>query len=522
VAQAAPLPSQIPYIVGNEAAERFSFYGMRNLLTTFLPASILLLYLPAGERKAMGSEIYHTFLMGVYFFPLLGGWLSDRFFGKYHTIFWFSLIYLVGQGFVAFSSESSLTGFYVGLFLIAFGSGGIKPLISSFVGDQFDETNKDRSKVVFDAFYWSINLGSFFASLLMPIFLRNFGPMVAFLVPAALMLVAVIVFVAGRRHYVVLPPVSRDPHSFARVCASALREPGPGQIAFVLGCALAALLIFGAPTVLLEAPVFFMHYLKPAHAICLGLFVFIAVGGVVVSQRLELARKHHPAEAVEGVRGVLRVVVAFGLITPFWTLFDQKASTWVYQGEEMILPTWFEPAQMQLVNPALVMMLIPFNNLVLFPWLRRRGWKLTSLGKMTTGIFLAGVAYVITGGYQLVLDGGTPMWITWQVIPYLFLTMGEVLVSATGLEFAYSQAPLSMKGVIMSFWFLGTTLGNLWTLLAQKTVHEGIAATQVFGMSKVAFLMFLFAVVAIIAAWLFKLFARRYVTVDHYRSSSTK
>ena len=82
------------------------------------------------------------------------------------------------------------TGFYIGLGLIALGSGGIKPCVAAFVGDQFDQTNKHRAKVVFEALYWIINFGSFFASLLMPIFLRHRGPAVAFGVPGALMFIS--------------------------------------------------------------------------------------------------------------------------------------------------------------------------------------------------------------------------------------------------------------------------------------------------------------------------------------------
>ena len=82
-------PRQIPYIIANEACERFSFYGMRNILTNFLISSVLLAYLPESERAAMSKEVFHTFVIGVYFFPLLGGWLADRVFGKYRTIFWF-------------------------------------------------------------------------------------------------------------------------------------------------------------------------------------------------------------------------------------------------------------------------------------------------------------------------------------------------------------------------------------------------------------------------------------------------
>src|SRR5579859_3444310 len=178
LAAAAParLPRQIAYIIGNEGCERFSFYGMRNILTQFLVSSSLLFTaaeaVSRAERESAAKEVFHTFVLGVYFFPLLGGWLADRFLGKYLTILWLSLVYCAGQACLALFVEDR-AGFYTGLFLIALGSGGIKPCVSAFVGDQFDQTNKSLARVVFDAFYWIINFGSFFASLLMPIFLRK-------------------------------------------------------------------------------------------------------------------------------------------------------------------------------------------------------------------------------------------------------------------------------------------------------------------------------------------------------------
>ena len=211
----APIPRQIRYIIGNEGCERFSFYGMRNILTVFLVTS-LLTYLPEGDRAGAAKDVFHTFVIGVYFFPLLGGWLADRFFGKYNTIFWLSLVYCVGHACLAMFDDNR-TGFYTGLALIALGSGGIKPCVASFVGDQFDQTNKHRAKVVFDAFYWIINFGSFFASLLMPIFLRSYGPSVAFGIPGALMFIATVIFWIGRKQYVMVPPAPPNPHSFLNV-----------------------------------------------------------------------------------------------------------------------------------------------------------------------------------------------------------------------------------------------------------------------------------------------------------------
>ena len=313
-----PIPAQIPFIIGNEGCERFSFYGMRNILTVFLVSS-LLAYLPEADRAGAAKDVFHTFVIGVYFFPLLGGWIADRFWGKYHTIVWLSLVYCAGQLCLALFVHSR-PGFYAGLCLIALGSGGIKPCVSAFVGDQFDQTNKHRAKVVFDAFYWIINFGSFFASLLMPVFLRSLGPAIAFGVPGALMFISTVILWLGRKRYVMVPPAPPDPHSFLNVSRTALASGTPG-----LALAGVGVLVAGLAFVLLPG---FENLVK---AVCLALVAVIAFGGTGVWLQLEGARGRHPNEAVEGVRSVLRVLVLFALVTPFWSLFDQKASTWVLQ-----------------------------------------------------------------------------------------------------------------------------------------------------------------------------------------------
>ncbi len=507
-APAAPqgrIPPQIPYIIGNEGCERFSFYGMRNILTVFLVSS-LLLYLPESERAAGAKDVFHTFVIGVYFFPLLGGWLADRFLGKYRTIFWLSLVYCLGHLCLAIF-ENNRTGFYTGLALIALGSGGIKPCVSAFVGDQFDQSNKARAKVVFDAFYWIINFGSFFASLLMPIFLRSFGPSVAFGIPGVLMFIATFILWLGRKQYVMVPPAPPNPHSFLNVSRSALAAGPAGRALAVIGLGAAA-----AAFVLLPNYGFVI-------AFCLALMALLTFGGIGVWTQLERVRGRHPDEAIDGVRSVLRVLVLFFLVTPFWSLFDQKASTWVLQANGMTQPSWFEPSQMQALNPLLVMLLIPFNNLVLYPALRRVGVEMTALRRMTFGLVFAAFSWVVVGSMQVVLDDGHQFSIVWQVLPYALLTMGEVLVSATGLEFAYSQAPHAMKGVIMSFWSLSVTIGNLWVLLVNKAVKNDtvIGWIQSGGYGVTAFQMYFFAGFAFLAALCFGLYARTYQVVDNYR-----
>ena len=459
--KSARWPRQLPYIIASEACERFSFYGMRNILTPFLMTA-LLLSVPEQFRAGEAKDIFHSFVIGVYFFPLLGGYLADKFLGKYRTILYLSILYCIGHAFLAVF-ETNKEGFYAGLFLIALGSGGIKPLVSAFMGDQFDQSNKHLARKAFDWFYFTINFGSFFASLSMPLVLKHYGAAWAFGLPGALMALATLFFWLGRSRYVHVAPEPDNPHSFLQVVKTALlsKRAGHADKGLYLASAGMALALFS----LSQTP-----NLGFVAAFCLALVLIIGFGGGGAALQLERARGVHPDDAVDGVRVVLRVLVLFALVTPFWSLFDQKASTWVLQANLMSRPEWFEPAMMQALNPLLVMILIPFNNFVLYPLLERSGLKITALRRMGAGIAFSGFAWIVAGSLQVWLDNGHIVSILWQMLPYALLTFGEVLVSATGLEFAYSQAPAAMKGIITAFWQLSVTIGNLWVLYWPITV----------------------------------------------------
>ncbi|MBL8696055.1 MAG: POT family MFS transporter [Planctomycetes bacterium] len=458
-ADAASYPRSVPFIIGNEASERFSFYGMRSILTVFL-AEQLFSALPTEEqRKAEAKAVFHAFVMGVYFFPLLGGWISDRLLGKYRTIFWLSIVYCVGQACLA-ASTTSKWGFYTGLTLIALGSGGIKPCVSAFVGDQFTAANKHLAAKIFAAFYWSINLGSFFASLSIPKIREHYGAPAAFAVPGVLMAISTIVFWAGRSTYVEIPPKPKDPHSFWRVVMSAFRGRKGGA-----------------------------HW-------------------------LDAARAEHPSDAVEGAKAVLRVLLVF-LPTPFfWMLFDQKASTWVLQAKRMDLvvgPWKFDPSQLQFINPALVMVLIPLCATVLYPAAARLGYELKPLRRMTIGMLLAAASFAMVAAIERELDAGVKLSVLWQVAPYVSLTLGEVLLSTTGLEFAYSQAPPAMKSTIMSFWNLAVSAGNLAVMIV-----EGL---NLYGQGQVVEKLLLYGGITAVAGLALGVIARSYKTVDYYRTA---
>lgn len=506
-------PRQLPFIIASEACERFSFYGMRNILTPFLMTA-LLLSVPEQFRAGEAKDIFHSFVIGVYFFPLLGGYLADKFLGKYRTILYLSILYCIGHAFLAVF-ETNKEGFYAGLFLIALGSGGIKPLVSAFMGDQFDQSNKHLARKAFDWFYFTINFGSFFASLSMPLVLKYYGAAWAFGLPGALMALATLFFWLGRARYVHVAPEPDNPHSFLQVVKTALLAKQAGQAdkglyLALVGVALALFSLSQTPNLGFVA------------AFCLALVCIMGFGGAGAALQLERARTVHPAAAVDGVRVVLRVLVLFALVTPFWSLFDQKASTWVLQANQMSRPEWFEPAMMQALNPLLVMILIPFNNFVLYPLLEKSGLKITALRRMGAGIAFSGLAWIVAGSLQVWLDNGHIVSILWQMLPYALLTFGEVMVSATGLEFAYSQAPAAMKGTITAFWQLSVTVGNLWVLLANNSIRSESVLSHVdsTGLSQTAFLMYFFAGFALIAATVFALYAKHYQLVDNYRSAT--
>ena len=198
-------PPQIAFIVGNEACERFSFYGMTSILTLYL-RNQMLHNLPSQEAAAArATEIVHLFNMAIYFLPLIGGWLADRWWGRYRTILFISLFYCLGHGTLALFG-GTLNGVYAGLAFIAIGAGGIKPSVAAFVGDQFGGRQGKWLTRVYGWFYWAVNFGALFAFTMIPALRDRAGYRWAFGVPGIFMGLATLVFWLGTKYYVRVPP----------------------------------------------------------------------------------------------------------------------------------------------------------------------------------------------------------------------------------------------------------------------------------------------------------------------------
>ena len=167
----------------------------------------------------------------------------------------------------------------------------------------------------------------------------------------------------------------------------------------------------------------------------------------------------------DGLLTLTRLLGLYLFVAVFWSLFDQTGSAWVLQAQSMdreLLGYELLPAQLQAANPLLVMLLVPTFSYLVYPAIQRR-WGLSDLTKIGFGMFLGALAFGISGWAQFLIDAGETPSIGWQLLAYLALTSGEVMVSITCLEFSYTQAPNRMKSFVMAFFMLSIALGNLFT-----------------------------------------------------------
>jgi len=434
-------PPQVKYILGNEACERFCFYGMRAVLVTYMTG-----FLRMSDADA--EWVHHMFVASVYFMPLIGGWLADRYFGRYAVILWMSLGYVAGSASIALLPTEA--GLYVGLALIAIGSGAIKPNVSTFVGDQFGSGRESLMEKGYFAFYWSINIGSIAGQFLIPKFRSEYGWKVAFVVPSIAMALALVIFFVGRRYYVRPPPSGPKPDSFGKVLFHGLRRLGarrPGE----------------------------------------GL--------------LDGARDKFSPAAIAAAEAVLGIIAVFLPCSAYWMCFDQYSSTWVLQAQKMDLDVFglhIEAEQFGTLDALLILVMLPAAA-ALFTALEKRGRAVSSLARMTAGMFITVLSFASAAIVQHVLDAGQQPSILWQFWQYFFLVTGEILISVTALEFAYSQAPKSMKSTIMSLWFLTISIGNLFTgFVAKFNPFHGAA------------FFWFFSGMTLVAAFVFAYIAKRY------------
>lgn len=414
-------PPGIPYIVGNEAAERFSYYGMSSILVYFMTHHLMNSQGQPDHMTAPQADAwYHTFVSAVYILPVLGAILADAVFGKYLIILLLSIVYCFGHFTLAL--DDTRLGLVIGLTLISLGAGGIKPCVSANVGDQFGATNQHLLPRVFNWFYFSINFGSAFSTLLIPWLLEQYGPRVAFGVPGIAMLMATIVFWMGRRKFVHLPPA--------------------------------------------------------------GLGAYVRQFG----QR-------------ENLKALLSLLILVPFAAMFWSLWQQNASSWITQSEKMdrhLFGHEWLPDQIQTANPIFILLMLPLFSYVIYPALGRFV-NVTPLRRFGAGLWAVMFSFLIVWWIQKRIDAGDHPHILWQILAFVVLTAGEVMLSVTYLEFSYTQAPRKMKSLVMCLYLGSVSVGNAFTAAVNFFIQNPDGSSKLQG---AAYFMF-FVKVMLVTAILF-------------------
>ena len=444
------MPPGIFYIVGNEAAERFSYYGMNSILVPFMTHYMVT---ASGAPDLFGPERadawYHTFVSVVYGLCVLGAFLADAVLGKYRTILSLSIVYCFGH--FALALNDTRLGLVVGLGLIALGAGGIKPCVSANVGDQFGQSNQHLLPRVFSWFYFSINFGSAFATILIPW---------------------------------LLDPYQAPPQLAARLPSwvdSALEKCHGSGIAF------------GTPGIfmVIATIVFWTGRRK---------FVHIPAAGVRRYAR-ELFRR-------ENLKALGNLLILVPFTAMFWALWQQNFSSWVVQAYKMdrhLFGIEWLPAQIQTVNPLFILLLLPVFSYGIYPAVNKV-YRLTPLRKLGIGFFTTVAAFLIVGWIQLRIDAGQTPHILWQILAFVVLTAAEVMVSVTHLEFAYTQAPKKMKSLVMCTYLGAVSLGNAFTGAVNFFIQNPDGSVKLKG----ADYFFFFAAVMFATAVVFLLVAGSY------------
>ncbi|XP_041374946.1 solute carrier family 15 member 2-like isoform X2 [Gigantopelta aegis] len=353
-------PASIYFILGTEFCERFCYYGLRAILVLYLTNWL-------GFSQNDGVALFHVTSMLAYFSPILGAIIADGYIGRYRTIMYLSIVYCIGNVILALTAlpPKEKIGPIIGLMVIGLGTGGIKPCVSAFGGDQFPTEKEKERTTFFSAFYFIINLGSVLSTFITPVLradvhcLEDTCYPLAFGIPGALMFIAVVIFVAGKKMYKVVPPKGNI----------------IGKVVMCIWCGMTRKL--------------FSSRERRDHW-------------------LDHADDKYEQNFIDDVKILCRVLFLFFPLPVFWALFDQQGSRWTLQAEHMDGNMGslgrMKPDQMQVLNPLLILFLIPVFEHIVYPLLDRCKIPHRPLQRMTVGMIIGALSFIVAGMVQIKLD----------------------------------------------------------------------------------------------------------------------
>ncbi len=426
-------PRGLTTLFFTEMWERFSYYGMRALLTLFMVAPIAAGGLGFDTKHAAG--VYGTYTMSVYLLSILGGFIADNFIGARRAVLIGGIIIAAGHYSMAFVSETS---FYAGLVLIAIGTGMLKPNISSMVGSLYSPTDARRD-AGFSIFYMGINMGAFLSPLVTgylaqsdqwKTILKGWGldPLHSwhwgFAAAGVGMTFGLVVYLLQRER---LAGVGHAPDA-------SLPRPW-GKLALVALASFALIVT--------------MKLSDEYHALVYALFVLQIIAVLFFAFRPDQESKR-----------IAAILIFFFAAEIFWAIFEQSGSSISLFADRLtqneVMGHSFPSSWWQSVNSVWVILLAP---VFAFLWIKLGTRQPSSPLKFTLGLLFVSLSFVLMVPAAKLTAAGkvAPFWL---VGLYFLQTVGELCLSPVGLSTMTKLAPPRLVGLVMGIWFLAAALGN--------------------------------------------------------------
>ncbi|KAE8726457.1 Protein NRT1/ PTR FAMILY 8.1 [Hibiscus syriacus] len=489
-----------PYILGNECCERLAYYGINTNLVNYLKFQL-------NQRNVAAVSNVMNWSGTCYVMPLIGAFLADAYLGRYWTIASFSIIYVFGMTILTLSAsihglkptcdENNVyhptrlqTGvFFLGLYLIALGTGGIKPCVSSFGADQFDdsdETEKKKKSSFFNWFYFSINIGALVASSVLVWIQTNVGWAWGFGIPAVAMAIAVASFFSGTRLYRNQRPGGSPLARICQVIVASFRKVRvevPDDKSFLYETTDEESTVRGSRNL--------------DHTKQLSFFDKAAV----VSSYDQIKGSINPwrlctVTQVEELKSIIRLLPIWATGIIFSTAYSQMGTLFVLQGNTMDLHMGgsFEipSASLSLFDTISVIFWVPVYDRLIVPLARKyTGHKngFTQLQRIAIGLIISIFAMISAGTLELVRLRAVkkhnyyelkhmPISIFFQVPQYFIIGCAEVFTFIGQLEFFYEEAPDAMRSLCSALSLSTAALGNylstfLVNIVADLSTRDG-------------------------------------------------
>ena len=426
-----------------EMWERFSYYGMRALLTLYLVKH----WLYSDQDSTL---IYGAYTSLVYITPVLGGWLADRYLGQRKAVVFGAVLLTLGHFFMAFEGNAAgyqnnpaINVFWLALSLIIVGSGFLKANISVIVGQLYPRTDVRRDSA-YTIFYIGINVGAAIGTIIAGYLGETIGWSYGFGAAGFGMLLGLVVFVVGK-------PLLRgqgEPPVPARLKGkiAGLNLEWFLYLAGFVGVAIIWALI--------------------QYQSVVGWLMLIAGAALLLYVLVEAFKLDRDS------RDRVFAMIFFILLQPvFWGLFEQAGGSINLFTDRFVDRSGVPASLFQSINPIYIILLGPIFA-VMWQWLIRKGWEPSTPAKMGLGIVQMGFAFIVLV-WGANSAGSAMVPVLYIFLFYLLSTTGELCLSPVGLSAVNRLSVRHMASLMMAAWFFGTAGGNFVAGFLGSVMGEG-------------------------------------------------